>query len=318
VRVLITGIAGFVGTWLAEHIVEHHAEAEVWGLDRWDASREELRGIEPLVRFVAADLTDASSLLRALQAARPEILFHLAASSTVSSSWATPAEVLQANAIGQVNLLEALRNLGLEPVTVLAGSAEAYGRVGRSDNPVREEHPLQPVSPYGVSKATQDLLAYQYFVSYALPTIRLRLFNHTGPRRPDRFSESSFARQIAEIEKDLRPPFIQVGDLSVVRDITDVRDVARAYWLAAAKGRPGEVYNVCSGRPVTIRQVLDHLLGMSEQAVKVQVDPGRLRPADIPVLYGSRERFTRATGWEPVIPLEQTLLDLLAWWRQRV
>jgi GDP-4-dehydro-6-deoxy-D-mannose reductase len=318
VRVLITGIAGFVGTWLAEHVVEKHPEAEVWGLDRWDVSREELRGVEALVRFVAADLTDASSLLRALQAARPDVLFHLAASSTVSSSWATPAEILQANAVGQVHLLEAVRNLGLAPVTVLAGSAEAYGRVPKDENPVREERPLQPVSPYGVSKATQDLLAYQYYVSYALPTVRLRLFNHTGPRRPDRFSESSFARQIAEIERDLRPPLIQVGDLNVVRDITDVRDVARAYWLAATRGRPGEVYNVCSGRPVTIRQVLDHLLAMTDHAVKVQVDPGRLRPADIPVLYGDHARFTEATGWEPVIPLEQTLHDLLDWWRQRV
>lgn len=317
-RVLITGVAGFVGTWLAEHLVEHHPEAEVWGMDRWDASREELRGIEALVRFVAADLADASSLLRALQAARPEVVFHLAASSTVSSSWGTPAEILQVNAVGQVHLLEAMRNLGLDPVTVIACSAEAYGRVAAHDNPVREGYPLLPVSPYGVSKATQDLLGYQYHVSYACPTVRLRLFNHSGPRRPDRFAESSFARQLAEIEKDLRPPLIEVGDLNVVRDITDVRDIARAYWLAARAGRPGEVYNVCSGRPVTIRQVLDLLLGMTEAAVKVQVDPGRLRPADIPVLYGDSSRFRDATGWEPVIPLEQTLLDLLNWWRERV
>ncbi len=317
-RVLITGVAGFAGTWLAEHLVEHHPEAEVWGLDRWDASREELRGVEALVRFVAADLTDASSMLRALQAAQPDVVFHLAASSTVSSSWSTPGEILHANAVGQVHLFEAMRNLDLSPVTVVAGSAEVYGRVDAAASPVREDCPLQPVSPYGVSKATQDLLAYQYHVSFAFPTVRLRLFNHTGPRRPDRFSESSFARQLAEIEKDLRPPVLQVGDLSVVRDLTDVRDVARAYWLAATHGRPGEVYNVCSGRPVTVRRVLDLLLGMAEQQVEVQVDPGRLRPADIPVLYGDHGRFTAVTGWEPVIPLEQTLLDLLNWWRQRV
>jgi GDP-4-dehydro-6-deoxy-D-mannose reductase len=318
VRVLITGVAGFVGTWLAEHVVANHPEAEVWGIDRWDTNRDELRAIEPLVRFVAADLADASSLLRALQAARPEVVFHLAASSTVSSSWGTPAEILQVNAVGQVHLLEAMRNLELEPVTVVACSGEAYGRVPAEECPVREERPLAPVSPYGVSKATQDLLAYQYHVSFGLPTVRLRLFNHSGPRRPDRFSESSFARQIAEIEKELRPPLLEVGDLDVVRDITDVRDVARAYWLAAACGRPGEVYNVCTGRPVSIRQVLDLLLSMSEERVRVQVDPGRLRPADIPVLYGDHGRFTAATGWEPIIPLEQTLLDLLNWWRARV
>jgi len=315
VRVLITGITGFVGTYLAEHIVERHGEASVWGLARWDSPTDNLRPIQPLIRMVIGDLTDASSLVRALQASRPDIVFHLAASSTVASSWGTPGEILKVNTIGQVNLFEALRTLNLEPVTVVASSAEAYGQVGESDVPIDEDQPFRPVSPYGVSKACQDLLAFQYHHAYGLPTIRLRLFNHTGPRRPDRFVCSSFARQIAEIEKGLVPSRLEVGDLNVVRDFTDVRDVARAYWLAAIHGRPGEAYNVCSGSPASIRQILDRLVAESGQKVDVRVDPGRLRPADVPILYGSRARFTDTTGWEPVIPLATTLRDLLDWWR---
>jgi GDP-4-dehydro-6-deoxy-D-mannose reductase len=314
-RVLITGITGFVGAYLAEHIVERHSEAAVWGLARWNSPTDNLRPIRPLIKMVTGDLTDASSLVRALQAARPDILFHLAASSTVASSWGTPGEILEVNTIGQVNLFEALRTLNLEPTIVVASSAEAYGRVEESELPIGEDQPFRPVSPYGVSKACQDLLALQYFHAYGLPTIRLRLFNHTGPRRPDRFVCSSFARQIAEIEKGHAAPRLEVGDLNVVRDFTDVRDVARAYWSAAIHGKPGAVYNVCSGTPASIRQILDRLLAESEHEVEVRVDPGRLRPADVPVLYGSRARFSEVTGWEPVIPLSTTLRDLLDWWR---
>jgi GDP-4-dehydro-6-deoxy-D-mannose reductase len=314
-RVLITGITGFVGGYLAEHIVERHGEAAVWGLARWDSPTDSLRPLQPLIKMVTGDLTDAASLVRALQAARPDIVFHLAASSTVASSWGTPGEILKVNTIGQVNLFEALRTLNLEPTIVIASSAEAYGQVGESEMPIEEDQPFRPVSPYGVSKACQDLLAFQYHFAYGLPTIRLRLFNHTGPRRPSRFVCSSFARQIAEIEKGQAAPRLQVGDLNVVRDFTDVRDIARAYWAAAIHGKPGEAYNVCSGSPASIRQILDRLLAESDQKVEVRVDPGRLRPADVPVLYGSRAHFSETTGWEPVIPLSTTLRDLLDWWR---
>ncbi len=317
-RILITGITGFAGRFLAEHLIERVPEASVWGLVRWDSETEALGPIAPLIRFVEGDLTDAASLIRALRGAQPEILFHLAAASTVSSSWVTPAEVLQVNAVGQVNLLEALRNLDLAPKVVVACSGEAYGAVPASELPATEDTPLAPVSPYGVSKAAQDLLAGQYAASYAMPIVRLRLFNHTGPRRASRFVASSFARQIAEIEAGQRPPRLEVGALDVVRDFTDVRDVARAYWLAATRGSAGEVYNICSGRPVSIRQLLDRLLAMSEETVEVRVDPGRLRTADIPELWGRFDRFKGATGWEPVIPLEQTLHDLLEWWRREV
>jgi len=317
-RVLITGITGFAGRYLAELLVDRVPEATIWGLVRWDSEAEVLGPIAPLVRLVEGDLTDAPAILRALRAARPDIVFHLAAASTVSSSWVTPAEVLQVNAIGQVYLLEGIRTLDMNPRIVVACSGEAYGAVPENELPAREDTPLAPVSPYGVSKAAQDLLASQYATAYSMEIVRLRLFNHTGPRRPSRFVASSFARQIAEIEAGMRPPRIEVGNLDVVRDLCDVRDAARAYWLAATRGKPGAVYNVCSGRPVTIRRVLDLLLSYSEETVEVRVDPGRLRTADIPALWGSAEAFREATGWEPAIPIEQTLLDLLEWWRREV
>ncbi|MCP4900833.1 MAG: GDP-mannose 4,6-dehydratase [bacterium] len=317
-RILITGVTGFVGSYLAEHLLERQTDAEVWGLVRWSSKRDQLGPLEDVVRLVDADLTDASSLVRAMQAARPDVVFHLAGASTVASSWTTPAEIFNVNTIGQIHLFEAMRTLNIEPITVIASSAEAYGRTGSTSSPLDEAAPFEPVSPYGVSKAAQDLLAQQYFAGYALPTVRLRLFNHTGPRRPDRFVASSFARQIAAIERGEQPPRLLVGDLNAVRDFTDVRDIARAYWLAAMHGKPGEAYNVCSGKPVSIRSLLDRLMVFTEEEVEIQVDPGRLRAAEITRLYGSATRFKEATGWEPVIPFDQTLLDMLNWWRQRV
>lgn len=317
-RVLITGVTGFAGRHLAAMLVEHQREAEVWGLVRWNSPRDELTPLDAVLHFVTGDLTDAGSLVRALQTSKPDILLHLAAASTVSTSWATPTEVMNVNVLGTVNLFEAVRTLDLDPVIVLAGSAEAYGAPAPDELPVRESQRFRPVSPYGVSKATVDLLGYQYHAAYALRVVRLRLFNHTGAGRPDRFVASSFARQIAEIERGRRAPVLEVGNLDVVRDFTDVRDVARGYWAAAVHGEPGAAYNVCSARPVSIRELLDRLRTLSTCDVEVRVDPGRLRTAEIPALYGDPTAFATATGWSPTIPLEQTLHEILEWWRRRV
>ena len=317
-RVLITGVTGFVGTHLAEALLQSRQKPEVWGLVRWDSDRRALGRLEPDLRLAEGDLTDAPSMVRVLQQARPEIVFHLAAASTVAGSWSAPADVLAVNTIGELNLFEAMRSVGIEPRTVVASSAEAYGRVQPSELPIVEETPFRPVSPYGVSKAAQDLLAYQYHVAYGLPIIRLRAFNHTGPRRPDRFVCSSFACQIAEIEAGMRPPKLLVGDLNIVRDFTDVRDAVRAYLAAAQRARGGEVFNLCSGRAVTIREVLDILLAQSTVPVEVEVDPRRLRTADLPVLYGDNAELTATTGWRPRLPLETTLRDLLDHWRTQV
>ena len=204
------------------------------------------------------------------------------------------------------------------PVIQIAGSSEEYGLVLPDEVPIKETNPLRPLSPYAVSKVGQDLLAYQYFRSYGLKTIRTRGFNHTGPRRGEVFVTSNFAKQIASIEAGLREPVIRVGNLDAQRDFTDVRDMVRAYWLAVTKAKHGEVYNLASGKAVTIRELLDQLLALSETKVEVEVDPERLRPSDVEILLGDFSKFKADTGWEPSIPLEQTLRDTLDFWRQKL
>jgi len=314
-RALITGISGFVGLHLSEHLVADHPEIELFGLRRWRSEMPAAAALGPGVRIVEGDLLDAPSLLRVLQASRPDVIFHLAASSSVASSWDTPAEMLQVNVLGTLHLLEAVRQMDLDAPVVLACSAESYGLVREDELPIREEQPFRPVSPYAVSKAAVDLLAFQYFQTFRLRTVRMRLFNHCGPRQSARFVISSLARQLAEIEVGLRPPRIQVGNLDVRRDFVDVRDAARAYWLAAERGEPGEAYNIASGRARSIREILDHMLSLSDAVVEVELDPGRLRPSELEVLVGDAGRFRTATGWEPRIPLERTVADTLDYWR---
>lgn len=317
-RVLITGITGFVGAHLTEHLLSTRTDAELFGLRRWSSSSDDVAGFAPVVRMIDGDVLDAPSLVRALQASRPDVIYHLAASSSVASSWDTPVEMFQVNVVGTLHLLEAMRQLDVDATIVLACSAESYGQVTPAELPLGEEHPFKPVSPYAVSKAAVDMLAYQYFQTFRLRTVRLRLFNHCGPRQSDRFVVSALARQVAEIESELRPPELQVGNLDAIRDFVDVRDVARAYALAADKARPGEAYNVSSGTPRSIREVVDRLMNLTEAVVDVSFDAGRLRPTDIPALVGDSTRFRQATGWEPAIPFEQTLLDTLNYWRKRL
>jgi GDP-4-dehydro-6-deoxy-D-mannose reductase len=198
------------------------------------------------------------------------------------------------------------------------GSADEYGLVPGAEAPLREDAPLRPASPYAASKVAQGYLALQYALSPGLPVVRTRTFHHTGPRRGEQFAESSFARQLAEIQAGQHPPRIEVGNLDAVRDFTDVRDVVKAYWALLDRGAAGEVYNVCSGRGVKLRDLLDGLIVLSGVRVDVHVDPARLRPVDAPVLVGDPGRLRAATGWEPEIPLERTLRDLLDYWRERV
>ena len=311
-RVLITGVSGFVGPYLAEHIAEFAPEAELWGLV-WSA---ETIQAPPMVRPIEGDLTDASSLSKVVREVRPELILHLAAASSVAASWARPSQCLEINAMGTINLLEAVRDLRLDSRVVVASSGEIYGAVPPAHQPITEDAALCPLSPYAASKAAQDLIAAQYFRGYGIATVRLRLFHHTGPRRPPQFVASSFAQQIARIERGLVQPKLAVGNLDAVRDFTDVRDVARAYWLAATQGVAGDAYNVCSGRRISIRRVLDILLAHSDAKIEVEIDPDRLRAADIPCLIGDHTRISDATGWQPEIQLVKTLGDLLEWWRK--
>jgi GDP-4-dehydro-6-deoxy-D-mannose reductase len=211
-----------------------------------------------------------------------------------------------------------VRALDLDPTIQIACSSEEYGLVQPDEVPIRETNPLRPLSPYAVSKIGQDFLGYQYFQSYGLRVVRTRGFNHTGPRRGSVFVASNFSRQVAAIEAGIQEPVIRVGNLDAVRDFTDVRDMVRAYWLAVEQGRPGEVYNICSGRGITMRELLDHILALAEVEVTVETDPQRLRPSDVEKLIGDASKFRADTGWEPQIPLDRTLRDLLDYWRERI
>ena len=341
-RVLITGITGMAGSHLAEYLVQR-GEVEVFGIYRWRSRLDNLedlaaqgrlnvlegqsipdaatlqRYVRPgTVTLVEADLTDPSSVRRVVQTVRPDRIFHLAAQSFVPTSWHAPAQTFTVNVLGQINLFEAVREAGLDPIIHVAGSSEQYGKVYPHEVPIRESNPLRPLSPYAVSKVTQELLALQYHESYGLKTVVTRGFNHTGPRRGPVFVTSSFAKQIAEIEAGLRPPVVLVGDLGSRRDWTDVRDVVRAYWLVTEKGVPGEVYNVASGTTRTVGSLLDLLFAETPVQIEVRQDPARLRPSDVTLLHGDPTKLQRQTGWRPEIPFEQTMRDLLDYWRRRV
>ncbi len=317
-RVLITGITGFAGSHLAEYILAGHPDVEVSGIMRWRSRPENIESVRDRISILECDLRDATSVKKLMARVRPDRIFHLAAQSFVPSSWNAPAESLTTNLIGQLNIFEAIRELGLDPWIQIACSSEEYGLVHENELPIKETNPLRPLSPYAVSKVGQDYLAYQYYKSFGLKAVRTRGFNHDGPRRGDVFVSSNFAKQIVEVEKGRKPPVIYVGNLDARRDFSDVRDIVRAYWLALEHCEPGEVYNICSGKAFSIREVLEQLIEASSVDVKIEQDPERLRPSDVPVLLGDAEKFKKATGWKPEIPYEQTLKDMLEYWRERV
>jgi GDP-4-dehydro-6-deoxy-D-mannose reductase len=315
VRVLITGITGFAGSHLADHCLAQPG-VEVHGIVRWRSRTENIEHLHGKVAFHECDLRDASSTRDVLDALRPDRIFHLAAQSFVPTSWKAPTESLTTNIIGQLNVFEAVRKTGLKCRIQLACSSEEYGMTHESELPIKETNPLRPLSPYGVSKVGQDLLGYQYFMSYKMDIVRTRGFNHEGPRRPPVFVMSDFAKQIVDIERGRRDPVLYVGNLDAKRDFTDVRDMVKAYWLALEKGKPGEVYNICQEKSWSIREMLDQLLALSTAKIDVKTDPSRLRPSDVMLLLGDCSKFRADTGWKPVIPFEQTLRDTLDYWRE--
>ena len=317
-KVMITGITGFAGSHLAEYILANHSNVSVFGIVRWRSRMDNILQIQDKIELVEADLKDMVSLKAVLADVKPDRIFHLAAQSFVPTSWKCPAETFAINAIGEINLFESILALNQKPKIQIAGSSEEYGQVFSNEIPMKETNPLRPLSPYAVSKIAQDMLAFQYQKSYGVRAVRTRGFNHTGPRRGDVFVTSSFAKQIAEIEKKKRPPVIHVGNLEAKRDFTDVRDMVRAYWLSLEKGVEGEVYNIGSGQAYSMQEVLDLLMSLSRARMEVKIDPSRLRPSDVPVLLSDSSKFRALTGWRPMIPFKQTILDLLNYWRERV
>src|SRR3989344_1601284 len=317
-RSLITGITGFVGSHLAELLSKKREK--VTGIIRWRSSLENIEDFKDKLELLECDLKDLSSIANAVKKIKPDYIYHLAAQSYVPASFANPKETVEDNLVGTLNLLEAIRILDQKPVIHICSTSDVYGEIKNNEVPIKETNPLRPISPYAISKAAAEMMARGYFLSYGIRTVITRAFNITGPRRGEVFAESSFAKQIAEIEKGLRKPEIIVGNLKSVRTFADVRDIARAYWLVVKRGKPGEVYNIAGDVTIPIGKILDILISLSHMAseIKVKTEPSLFRPVDSISKIPDDSKFRKIAGWKPEIPIEKSLEDLLNWWRGRV
>ncbi len=296
-RSLITGGRGFVGTWLADHLRE--LGDEVVAIDR------------------EVEITDPAALLSAMSAAAPDAVYHLAALTHVGQSWEEPLQVLEVNIIGTAVVLAAARQCGSDPRVLVTSSAEVYGAVTDPGLlPLHESSPTAPLTPYAASKLAAEAVVAQAHLGHGQHVITVRPFNHIGPGQTPNFAVPALAKRIVEADRR-GSPTIPVGNLSARRDFTDVRDVVRAYRLLVEAGRPGEVYNVCSGRDVSIREIADGLLSLAGTTLEFEIDPSLVRPVEVPVLRGDPARLVDATGWKPEVPLDQTLADVLSYWRQQ-
>lgn len=314
-RALITGAGGFVGGHLRTYLLAH-TDWELTGTVY--PQPVEAQPDDPRLRLIHTDLRDPEGVRALVDTVQPDYVFHLAAQSIPAASFDDPWETLETNIRSQLNILHSVRMLGLPARMLVIGSNEEYGRPEEADLPLTEETPLRPHNPYAVSKVTQDLMGLQFHLAHGMDVVRMRPFNHTGPGQSPRFVVPAFASQIARIEAELQEPVVKVGNLEARRDFSDVRDIVRAYHLAMTQGEPGEVYNLASGQARAVGELLDTLLSFAEVDIRVETDPERYRPVDVPVVYGSAGKFRRQTGWEPRIPFEQTLRDTLDYWRERV
>lgn len=322
-KVLITGITGFVGSHLAEYILDSHPDVKILGLVRWRSPKDNISHILDKIDLKYGDLTDLPSLMKILSDDKPDVIFHLGAQSYVDFSFLSPISTLESNIVGTCNLLEAVKQLKFkekyDPIVHICSSSEVYGQVKKDEVPITENNPFRPASPYAVSKVGEDMLAYQYWASWGIKTIRTRMFTHTGPRRGEVFVVSTFAKQIAEIEAKKKGKTIHVGNLDSVRTFLDVRDAVKAYWMLVTKCTPGEVYNIGGDVTMTVGEMLDKLVELStEKDIKVEVDKKRLRPSDVTLQIPSADKFKKQTGWKSTISFDITLKDTLDYWRERV
>jgi GDP-4-dehydro-6-deoxy-D-mannose reductase len=315
-KVLITGIDGFVGNHLARYLINRgyeivgvdisteHSEKDLWAKASNKAS----------IMLIKGDLRDEQKVDELFENYAFDLVFHLAAQSSVKLSFENPAETFSININGTLNILEAISRLERHPKTLVISSSEIYGQLKPDEVPVSENAPLKPVNPYAVSKAAVDLMVYQYWKAYNLPVYLARAFSHSGPGQRTVAVLSDWAFQAAKVELGLRPPEISVGNMDVTRDYTDVRDTIAAYYLILGKGQPGRPYNVCSGTGYKIAHLLDIIISFSSKKIEIVPDPSRLRPVDIPILIGSPERLRSETYWRPEIKIEQTLRDIYDYW----
>ncbi len=312
-KALITGISGFVGSHLAENLLE---------TTDWDIAGTvfgpygNIADLCGVLELYPAELSRLDVVTFILEQARPDIIFHLAAQPLVSASRRDPWGTLETNIRMQLNILQGVAMVDPSCRVLVVGSSEEYGLVSPEDLPVGEDTPLRPLSAYGVSKVAQDLLGLQYHVTHRLHVVRARPFNHIGPRQQPGFVAPDFASQIAAAELGLQDPVIDVGNLSARRDFSDVRDVVRAYVLLITHGEPGQVYNVGSGQSRSMREVLESLTAMSETSIRVRQDEERMRPSDVPDIVCDTRRTRERTGWQTTIPFEQSLRDILEYWRE--
>jgi len=318
-NVLITGITGMVGSHLADYIYKNHPLVNIFGMVRWRSPKNNLREIEKNINFLNGDLNDLNSLTKVVKESKPDKIFHLAAQSYVQDSYRLPQETLRTNILGTTNLLDAVRLCDFDPLIHICSSSEVYGQVNEREIPIKESNEMRPASPYAVSKLGEDMIAYQYFLSYGVKTIRTRMFTHTGPRRGEVFAECAFAKQIAEIEKKgLTDNIIRVGNLDSVRTFADVRDAVRAYWVLLEKCTPGDVYNIGGTETLTVGEMLEILKSFSDLDLTHEVREDLLRPSDVTLQIPDSSKFENLTGWRPKFKVRETLRDLLNYERKRV
>jgi len=312
VRALITGVGGFVGRHLLQHL---RAQADdVFGLGR----PNDCIGLPDDVQVFMADLSERQAVENVVREVCPDAIYHLAAQSSTGDSLVDPWATIGNNLLGQLNLFEALLAQNQRPRVLVVGSSDEYGHLRPEDVPTNEDVPLRPTTPYAVSKVGQDVMGYQYFAQHQLPVVRVRPFNHTGPGHDARFVIPSFAKQLAEMEVGEREPVLRVGNVDVARDFCDARDMVRAYRMAVVAGVTGDVYNLGRGQSMRIADIVDELIGLCRVAVHVIVDPALLRPSDVPRQEADTRKFTALTGWQPVIPWHTTLRETLDYWRDAV
>lgn len=311
-RALIIGAAGFVGSYLIDHIQKHC----VWSIVVTKMPQETMAC--PGVDICDLDILAPEAIERLLEEQRPDYIFHLAAQSSVAVSWKNPGLTVDVNVKGSLNVLDAVRKLDYKPRVLLIGSGEEYGHVRENEVPVQEDNVLRPGNIYAATKACQNMIGAIYAQAYGMDVMMVRAFNHVGPNQSPIFVVADFCKQTAEIEAGLKEPVIKVGNLSARRDFSDVRDVVRAYVELMEKGKAGETYNVGSGNAVEIRKILDMILCRSKKEIRVEVEPSRMRPVDVPVIEADISKLKACTGWKQKITLEETIQDTLEYWRQKL
>ena len=316
-RVLITGLTGPVGSFLADHLLTIPG-LELHAFKRWRSDPRPIAHLHGHVTIHEGDIEDPFAVDRAVAAARPDRVFHLAAQSYPSASWEAPVHTMRANVEGTLNLLEAVRRHVPRARVHIAGTSAQYGVVHPGEVPIREDNPMRPGSPGSMRKVAAELTGLQYHDNFGLHVVVTRSFNHVGPRQGDRCSIQTFCRQAAAIEAGLQEPTLLVGNLETRRDFTHTRDVARALWLLIERGQPGQVYNLCSGAATRVGDIVQMVLERARVPIAVRVDPARLRPSDEPILLGDNTKLRAATGWEPTISVPEIVAELLAYWRERI